>query len=75
MKETISKVLEILRDTVRNELMLKGSKGGVKGYCYLLDPKGFFTPTTLKGKLLLQEPWSSMLSLDREVLGPRLFRT
>ena len=67
VKETITKVLGILGNTVADQLAVKGSKPiecsskreVLKSIATVFNPLGFFTPATLQGKLFLQELWAS----------------
>ena len=80
VKETITKVLGILWNTVKDQLIVKGSKPAecstkremLKNIATVFDPVGFFTPATLKGKLFLQDLWASkkewVEKLDEEML-------
>ncbi|XP_073250389.1 uncharacterized protein [Porites lutea] len=79
-KETITKVLGILWNTIKDHLIVKGSKPTecsskrevLKSIATVFDPPGFFTPATLQGKLFLQDLWASKKEwdekLDEEVL-------
>lgn len=67
VKETLTKVLGILWNTVEDQLVVKVSKltecstkrEALKAIATVFDPVGFFTPVTLKGKLFLQDLWAS----------------
>ena len=67
VKETITKVLGILWNIVKDQLTVKGSKSTecfskrevLKSIATLFDQLRFFTPSTLQRKLFLQELWAS----------------
>ena len=75
VKETITKVLGILWNTVADQLAVKGSKPTecsskrevLKSIATVFDPLGFFTPATLRGKLFLQELWASEKEWDEKL--------
>ena len=75
VKETITKVLGILWNTVADQLAVKGSKPTecsskievLKSIATVFDPLGFFTPATLQGKLFLQELWASEKEWDEKL--------
>ncbi|XP_068697571.1 uncharacterized protein [Montipora foliosa] len=75
VKETITKVLGILWNTVADQLAIKGSKPTecsskrevLKSIATVFDPLGFFTPATLRGKLFLQELWASEKEWDEKL--------
>ena len=75
VKETITKVLGILWNTVTDQLTVKGSKPKecsskrevLKSIATVFDPLGFFTPATLQGKLFLQELWASEKEWDKKL--------
>ena len=75
VKETITKVLGILWNTVTDQLAVKGSKPTVcsskrevlKSIATVFNPLGFFTPATLQGKLFLQELWASEKEWDEKL--------
>ena len=75
VKETITKVLGILWNTVADRLAVKGSKPTecsskrdvLKSIATVFDQLGFFTPTTLQGKLFLQELWASEKEWDEKL--------
>ena len=74
------KVLGILWNTIKDHLIVKGSKPTecsskrevLKSIATVFDPLGFFTPATLRGKLFLQDLWASKKEwdekLDKEML-------
>ena len=75
VKETITKVLGILWNTVADQLAVKGSKPTecsskrevLKSIATVFDPLGFFTPATFQGKLFLQELWASEKEWDEKL--------
>ena len=75
VKETIMKVLGTLWNTIKDHLIVKGSKptecsskGEVlKSIATVFDPLGFFTPATLRGKLFLQDLWASKKEWDEKL--------
>ena len=75
VKETITKVLGILWNTVADQLAVKGSKPTecsskrevLKSIATVFDPLGFFTPATLRGKLFLEELWASEKEWDEKL--------
>ena len=75
VKETVTKVLGILWNTVKDQLIVKGSKPAefctkrevLKNIATVFDPVGFFTPATLKGKLFLQDLWASKKEWDEKL--------
>ena len=75
VKETVTKVLGILWNTVKDQLIVKGSKPAecstkrevLKNITTVFDPVGFFTSATLKGKLFLQDLWASKKEWDEKL--------
>ena len=75
VKETITKVLGILWNTVADQLAVKGSKPTecfskrevLKSIATVFDPLRFFTPAILQGKLFLQESWASEKEWDEKL--------
>ena len=75
VKETITKVLGILWNTVADQLAVKGSKPTkcsykrevLKSIATVFDPLGFFTSATLQEKLFLQELWASEKEWDEKL--------
>ena len=75
VKETITKVLGILWNSVADQLAVKGSKPTegswkrevLESIATVFDPLGFFTPATLRGKLFLQELWASEKEWDEKL--------
>ena len=75
VKETITKVLGILWNTIKDHLIVKGSKPTecsskrevLKSIATVFDPLGFFTPATLQGKLFLQDLWASKKEWDEKL--------
>ena len=73
VNETITKVLGILWNT--DQLTVKRSKPTecsskrevLKSIATVFDPLGFFTPSTLQGKLFLQELWASEIEWDEKL--------
>ena len=74
VKETITKVLGILWNTVSDQLIIKDSRltecsskrEVLKSIATVFIPVGFFTSATLKGKIFLQELWASEKEWDEE---------
>ena len=75
VKETITKGLGILWNTVADQLAVKGSKPTecsskrevLRSIATILEPLRFFTPATFQGKLFLQELWASEKEWDAKL--------
>ena len=75
VKETITKVLGILWNTGKDQLIVKGSKPTecspkrevLKSIATVFDPLGFFTPATHQGKLFFQDLWASKREQDEKL--------
>ena len=75
LKETIKKVLGILCNTVKDQLIVKDSKPTecsserelLKSIATVFYPLGFFTPATLQRKLFIQDLWVSKKEWDEKL--------
>ena len=75
VKETITKGLGILWNTVADQLVVKGSKPTeysskrevLRSIATVFDPFRFSTPATPQGKLFLQELWAPEKEWDAKL--------
>ena len=75
VKETITKIRGILENTVKDQLIVKGSKPTecssktevLKSVATVFDSLAFFTPATLQGRLFLQDLWVSKKEWDEKL--------